>query len=150
MLRTIRRWNQTGQKYAGEPDIARTFLAEHNIVLWTLVGITYAWVATCLVKDGFPGVPRSNVIPSVLALMFFAVSFKVAFTVEDAPELLKGIDSASFLAVTQRFDLVTKARFVFLCVGLLAVLVIAVLIVSPSLTRKSHKGTLWPHAVMIC
>jgi ethanolaminephosphotransferase len=40
--RVLRRWNQTGQKFAAEPDIARTFFPAHPAIFWGLFMITYA------------------------------------------------------------------------------------------------------------
>ncbi|OBT48294.1 hypothetical protein VE00_01172 [Pseudogymnoascus sp. WSF 3629] len=116
-LRFTRRWNQTGQKFAGEPDIARTFLAEHTTFLWALVFAMYMWNCYSLSSTGFPHLPRSIAkgVSQFLAVM--AAAFKVAFTHEDAPELLDW--TASKVAeLTTGFSLVARARGVFIGIAL--------------------------------
>ncbi|KAF3207428.1 major facilitator super transporter protein [Orbilia oligospora] len=41
LLRLTRRWNQTGQKHAGAPDITNTFLTNNPTILWALVFFSY-------------------------------------------------------------------------------------------------------------
>ncbi|TAQ89779.1 hypothetical protein B7494_g1852 [Chlorociboria aeruginascens] len=83
-----RRWNQTGQKFAGEPDIARKFLFDHNLTLWYLVGATYLWNLKSLANQGFPELPQLLSGALFTALTTAAVTFKFAFTNEDSPELM--------------------------------------------------------------
>ncbi|KAI9746422.1 MAG: major facilitator super transporter protein [Claussenomyces sp. TS43310] len=119
-LRIVRRWNQTGQKFAGEPDIARTFLSQHNIALWGLVGATYLWNAALLANNGFHRLPRT-ISTTIAALLFtISASFKLAFTMEDAPELLQSLTLLpSFLTTLPgSLSLVTRARGVFLGIGM--------------------------------
>lgn len=116
-LRLTRRWNQTGQKFAGEPDIARTFLAEHTTLLWALVFAMYMWNCYSLSSTGFPHLPRSIAKGISQLLVVMAAAFKVAFTHEDAPELLDW--AASKVAeLTTGFSLITRARGVFIGIGL--------------------------------
>lgn len=116
-LRVLRRWNQTGQKLAGEPDIARTFLAERNELLWFLVGLTYLWNTFSLARFGFPRLGRSASTAVASVLFLASISFKLAFTHEDAPEQLGSLAKAA-LALTPPGDLVTKANVVFLIIGI--------------------------------
>jgi ethanolaminephosphotransferase len=116
----LRRWNQTGQKFAGEPDIARTFLAEHNEFLWVLIGFTYFWTGSTLARSGFPRLPRSAAAAVSTLLSVVAISFKLAFTNEDAPEQL-GVLAHTALSLTPGGSLVTKARLVFWGIGIAAV-----------------------------
>lgn len=74
--RILRRWNQTGQKFAAEPDIARTFFSAHQDTLWFLVILTYA--NTC--KHLFVSLPSSLVwrlvcLFSTLAAFVFKLTF---------------------------------------------------------------------------
>ncbi|RAL60872.1 hypothetical protein DID88_010196 [Monilinia fructigena] len=89
--RIARRWNQTGQKFSGDPDIARTFFSQHRLTLWTLVGATYVWNLQSLARRGFSRFPQivAGAISTLLATA--AVTFKLAFTNEDSPELLAGL-----------------------------------------------------------
>lgn len=118
-MRTARRWNQTGQKFAGEPDIARMFLSSHRLTLWVLVGITYLWNIQSLVNKGFSRFPQLFAGAIATSLATASITFKLAFTHEDSPELLAG--PAKAMAATDSelgLSLVTRARFVFMGIGL--------------------------------
>ena len=115
--RIVRRWNQTGQKFAGEPDIGRTFLSKHRLFLWVLIASTYLWNLQCLASRGFPRFPKivAGLIATTLAT--FAVTFKLNFTNEDSPEMMAG--PAKAMADSEiGFSLVIWARFVFMGIGL--------------------------------
>jgi ethanolaminephosphotransferase len=115
--RIVRRWNQTGQKFAGEPDIAHTYFSQHRLLLWSLVGITYLWNLQSLASHGFPRFPQLLAGAIATALATAAVTFKLAFTNEDSPELMAGL--AKSLADSEvGVSLVTRARIVFLAIGL--------------------------------
>ncbi|ODA82694.1 hypothetical protein RJ55_01202 [Drechmeria coniospora] len=97
-LRLTRGWNQTGQKFAGEPDIVKTFLVPFP----QLLGLPFI-VATSLT--------------SILASAAF--TFKLAFTVEDSPELVVGWLKTAI----ERFEgqsLLSRARVVFAVIALIA------------------------------
>jgi ethanolaminephosphotransferase len=122
-LRIVRRWNQTGQKFAGEADIARTFLSTHTELLWGLIAATYIWNAQTLGKVGFPSLPRPIAAALAVTLMIFAVNFKLAFTNEDAPELISG-RAMTILRLSAGWDLITRARMVFLSIAVCLVFTI--------------------------
>ncbi|KAH8431218.1 mannose-ethanolamine phosphotransferase LAS21 [Aspergillus melleus] len=108
-LRILRRWNQTGQKFAGEPDVAREFLPSHPHVLWSLVVLTYADVLVHLV---FGFAPAISWILMVLPMVAAALLFKVSSVASDSFELIGG----SFLEPVSKFvgsmPLVLHARLV--------------------------------------
>lgn len=110
--RLVRGWNQTGQKFAGEPDIVHTFIATSPGLLWALVGATYLWIARDL-RNGFSGLPAavSFVIATGLALAAFA--FKLAYTSEDAPELVSGL-TLKILDYLPKASLVARAQAIFI------------------------------------
>ncbi|KAG2417187.1 hypothetical protein HFD88_008405 [Aspergillus terreus] len=116
--RILRRWNQTGQKFSAEPDIAKSFLPSHQYILWALVATTYADRYVRLVSHH----PRS-IIWQLLAqsVTMTAFLFKLVFALSDSPELLDG----SFLEPVSKFasllSLVWHARVVLF--GLLALVV---------------------------
>jgi ethanolamine phosphate transferase 2 subunit G len=112
-MRLARRWNQTGQKFAGAPDIARTFLSEHTNILWILVGATYLWNLNSLVNATFSlfGQLIGSAVGAVLITA--ALTFKLAFTQEDSPELLSGI-MKSFSETNVGISLVIRARLIFI------------------------------------
>ncbi|KAK3301555.1 alkaline-phosphatase-like protein [Chaetomium strumarium] len=118
--RIIRSWNQTGQKFAGEPDIAKTFLHTNPILLWGLIGATYLWVHQNLIY-GLSGLPIWLSFAAATGLGLAAFTFKVAFTLEDAPELVTEFARRSLdLNFTQGASLVARARAVFMGIALLA------------------------------
>lgn len=109
--RFLRRWNQTGQKFAAEPDIARKFFPGHPAVFWGLVILTYVDAGRHLFKS-LPSVALLRL--SALVLTALAFMFKVNFAAADSPELL--IDSFISRAVgtwPDSFSLVWQARLVF-------------------------------------
>lgn len=121
LLRIVRAWNQTGQKHAGEPDIARTFLPAHNILLWLLVLVTYLDVIQRLSRRAVPWASRHLATAASLALGIAALGFKVAFTKADAPELLEGL---GYLCVRpfEQASLVAQARAIFTGIAIMTVL----------------------------
>ncbi|KAL9031921.1 MAG: hypothetical protein Q9196_000117 [Gyalolechia fulgens] len=110
-MRVIRAWNQTGQKHAGRPDIARGLLSNHSYILWALVCIIYlALPGKMWFKSlGQFGRTASFVYATVLCVV--GLVFKIAFTTADAPELLEGLPIPQILA---SFDLTRLARALFL------------------------------------
>ncbi|KAL8760164.1 MAG: hypothetical protein Q9184_003407 [Pyrenodesmia sp. 2 TL-2023] len=122
IMRITRAWNQTGQKHAGELDIARGWLQAHSFFLWSFVCIAYAVVATNMPPEGLALIARwvSSTFAALLCLA--AMMFKVAFTMADAPELLRGLPLLQH-GILEYGDLMTQARAVFagmlvFCVGI--------------------------------
>jgi ethanolaminephosphotransferase len=131
--RVVRRWNQTGQKFAGADDIVTSgiFHGNNSILLWVLVGATYLDVTNRVSKHIARSVVslsnplyRRQLDPQpldhhrvvgtlvTLPLCVTAFIFKLAFTAKDAPELTYSI-TPSLMAWIESFDLVGLARFVF-------------------------------------
>ncbi|EWC48276.1 hypothetical protein DRE_02380 [Drechslerella stenobrocha 248] len=114
LLRVTRRWNQTGQKYAGADDIARGFLSEHPALLWTLVFLAYTdmfWrlkhhLAT---KHSAAIMGTFLSFPPVLCSMLFKLSMAALDTKELIPGFL--VDFAESIA---QLSVVTQAQLVFL------------------------------------
>lgn len=144
-LRVCRRWNQTGQKYAGSPDIARSFLTEHNILLWILITATYASTSFSLARTGFPSLARPQASALAFAVFVLAMNFKIAFTLADAPELLRGINPLN-LSMLSRYsgnlDLVSNARILFASLGGCLAYTLLTSLIAPSPTPIYHKGTI--------
>jgi ethanolaminephosphotransferase len=138
ILRVVRRWNQTGQKFAGADDIVNSgiFHGNNSILLWVLVGATYLdatnrisrHIARSVVTldkplstsqlDSEPE-QQHRMMGSLIAtpLCVAAVVFKLAFTVKDAPELTYGI-SEGIMERVEMLNLVDLARMVFGGIGL--------------------------------
>lgn len=77
----------------------------------------YMWNCYSLSSAGFPHLPRSIAKGVSQFLVVMSAAFKVAFTHEDAPELLDW--TASKIAeLTTGFSLVTRARGVFIGIAL--------------------------------
>jgi ethanolaminephosphotransferase len=130
--RVIRRWNQTGQKYAGADDIVNSGIFHSNsFVLWSLVGATYMDVTLRLARHAARSIATFDKDQSskgleteasdtnrmmgtiaVLPLTVTAFAFKLAFTAKDAPELTYGI-AGSMMVSLEALDLVGLAQMVF-------------------------------------
>ncbi len=121
LLRIVRVWNQTGQKRAGEPDIARTVLPAHNMLLWLLILLTYIDVIQRLSRRVLPWASRHFATAASLALGIAALGFKVAFTKADAPELLEGLGYL-ILRPMEEASLVAQARAVFTSIAIMVML----------------------------
>ncbi len=141
-FRIIRSWNQTGQKFAGEPDLVTTFLTPHPTFLWSLVIASYSLVAAQLSRD-LSATIHVLVSGSLAAgLMLLALTFKLAFTSEDAPELVVGFVKrlADIFVPVGGPDLVTRARAVFVGLGFTALWPIFLLVVRPAwVSRRGCK-----------
>ncbi|CAJ2506873.1 Uu.00g080590.m01.CDS01 [Anthostomella pinea] len=136
MMRLVRGWNQTGQKFAGEPDIVTIFLTTNPSLLWTLVLATYAMVSWELF-NGLEGVPSVVSGSVVVGVVTSALSFKLAFTNEDAPELVVGF-ARTVTSMLNGPSLLTRARAVFTGIGLMSLYPIYLLAVQPSKSSKAQ------------
>jgi ethanolaminephosphotransferase len=116
--RLMVRWNQTGQKHTGEPDIVHGFFPSHHVLMWILILATYLMVGYRLARTCL----RSDMVGDAdLAIAFVvilpAVVFKLNFTQADAPELVLGL-GGQLRAITADLDLLTQARVVFVMLTL--------------------------------
>ena len=121
LLRIVRVWNQTGQKHAGEPDIARTVLPAHNMLLWLLVLVTYLDIVQRLSRRAVPWASRHLTTAISLALGIAALGFKFALTKADAPELLEGLGHLVPRPGGEA-SLVAQARAVFTSIAIMMAL----------------------------
>ncbi len=131
--RVIRRWNQTGQKFAGADDIVTSgiFHGNSSILLWVVVGATYLdvtnristhiarWFVTLSNpqrsrQSGSQPLDEHRVAGMLIALPLCTTAFvfKLAFTAKDAPELTYSITS-SLMVWAEGLDLVGLAQTVF-------------------------------------
>lgn len=131
--RVIRRWNQTGQKYAGADDIVTSgiFHGTNSIILWSLVGATYMDITIRLSRhvarsiatfddeknkslDELESSDANRLVATlgVMPLGATAFVFKLAFTAREAPELTKGV-TGGMLDWVGSLSLVGVARMVF-------------------------------------
>ncbi|KAI0808470.1 alkaline-phosphatase-like protein [Xylaria sp. FL0064] len=130
MMRLMRSWKQTGQKFAGEPDIVTTFLLPNPIFLWILVWSTYLLVSRELLRslDGTPTMISGSIVAGVVTS---AVSFKLTFTKHDAPEIVVGF-ARFFADLFDEPSLVTQARAVFMGIGLVTIYPVYLLVFQPT------------------
>ena len=142
VLRVVRVWNQTGQKHAGEADIAKAVLPLHNHVMWIIIVITYLGIVLRLSRRANPWASRRLFSAAAFTLGVIAFDFKVTFTKADAPELLDGLHYFAFGMIATG-SLVTRARGVFL-----SIMAMTVWIRLPSIRRVFNRnrkdiGTPW-------
>ena len=110
----MRRWNQTGQKYAGEADLNNQIMIQNPTLLWSIIAVTYFLVPWRLRRRVSKlGGKHLGLLPAAVTLSAFL--FKVAFTSAEAPELLdKVIIMKPFVTFATQFSLLKLARLVFL------------------------------------
>lgn len=107
--RILRRWNQTGQKFTAQPDVAHAFLPSHPHVLWSFVILTYSDVFAHLVSGFSQSIPW---ILTVFAVVTAALLFKIASVASDSFELLSGSVLEPVPKVVGGIPLVLHARLV--------------------------------------
>ncbi|EER40547.1 phosphoethanolamine transferase [Histoplasma capsulatum var. duboisii H88] len=123
--RIMRRWNQTGQKFAAEPDIARTFFPSYTNVLWILILLTYTDICQGMVRRTSSAGAASFSRLFFPILTSFALLFKLSFTAADSPELLQNVLISSHLVGSiTGVSLITQARLVFTGIAIALVYVI--------------------------
>jgi ethanolaminephosphotransferase len=147
------RWNQTGQKHAGDADIAHTLFPDRHVSMWLLILATYAYVGVMLVRRTAAAVVAPELAVVVAAVVVLpALVFKLNFTQADAPELVRGL-AAGIRAWSAPFDLVVQARVAFAALAAATLAVVGLAVAShraswsvglrergllPSLTERLH------------
>lgn len=147
LSKIARRWNQTGQKFAGEPDIATSFFPEHTTIMWILIIVTYLDVCQRICRRMIPWLSLQFAAPLSTLLILIAFTFKLAFTSADAPELLRDMKLFNpLLNAVQKFSLVAQARAVFIgiALGLTAAVIVPKLKWPQSHRKQSAQGTKAP------
>lgn len=138
-IRIIRSWNQTGQKFAGEPDIVKIFVHKYPEALWMIALAMYG-IAWSRMLPHFEGVPFVLTTSVTSVLLSSAFTFKLAFTAADAPELIVGFAKT----INDRFEgqsLLWRARVVFICLGALSVFAVVRGISGGRHSRSASKQT---------
>jgi ethanolamine phosphate transferase 2 subunit G len=111
LLRVIRAWNQTGQKFAGEPDIVKSILQPNPDFLALLVILTYVHAGYALYCHSFAFEPTFRRVLWPLMLVGTSLVFKISMASEAGeylPIWLRHIPSSWSLSVAN------KARMTFL------------------------------------
>lgn len=132
-VRIATRWNQTGQKFASEPDIVNTFLLKHTTTLWALVFIAYLWNFQNMKSQKSP-----YSLPYLFEIMTFilstaALTFKLAITGENSPEVVGKTLRTIINFADFKIPVVFRARFFFILWTTILLLVI--------LSRSNHNKT---------
>ncbi|QSS62502.1 phosphoethanolamine transferase [Histoplasma capsulatum] len=123
--RIMRRWNQTGQKFAAESDITKTFFPSYTNVLWILVLLTYTDICQGMVRRTSSAGAASFSRLFFPILTSFALLFKLSFTAANSPELLQNVLISSHLVGSiTGVSLITQARLVFTGIAIALVYVI--------------------------
>ncbi|KAI4778131.1 alkaline phosphatase-like protein [Aureobasidium sp. EXF-3400] len=122
------RWNQTGQKHAGDPDVAHTFFPDHYIILWMLIITAYIHLAFRIGRRTFADIlaPEFATI-SAISLVLPSFVFKLNFTQADAPELVGGL-AETITEWTSELDLVLQARAAFVGMGIATTVVLVMVV----------------------
>lgn len=124
------RWNQTGQKHAGEPDVVHAFFPDHHVLMWMLILATYGYVTFLITRRTFRDLLSPEIAAAAaLVLVLPAVVFKLNFTQADAPELVQGL-ALQIRRWTESHTLVLQAQVFF---ALLALATVTVVVLSVSL-----------------
>ncbi|RPB25398.1 alkaline phosphatase-like protein [Terfezia boudieri ATCC MYA-4762] len=117
LIRISSRWNQTGVKHQGAPDIVTGFLLKHTTVMWILILATYLyslWRLNKRVCRRWGSAPSFVLASTIISA---AVTFKMSFTQQDAIEAIP----EWLLPIVQLFEsapLVSLARAAFMALGI--------------------------------
>ncbi|KAG6042201.1 hypothetical protein E4U41_003947 [Claviceps citrina] len=123
VVRLIKGWNQTGQKFAGAPDIVKSFVSPNPPLLWGLLIVSYLACSLQLMSSVHHG-PYMAVMSVTSALALSAFAFKLAFTAEDAPELVTGFAKKLHETLPGQ-SLLSRARVVFVLLAIVACFAVA-------------------------
>lgn len=137
----MRRWNQSGQKYAGASDIASFFTAEHKNLLWLLVTATYMQTGLQIYARGavyFTGSRKTAFYYFVVMQVIVAFAFKALFTLNDDPDLVPDL-VMRLLAAYQVFTLTALARLIF---GMALVSIVLVVLSRRNISQPQTNSTL--------
>ncbi|KAI9661978.1 MAG: major facilitator super transporter protein [Alyxoria varia] len=136
LLRFVRRWNQSGQKHSGAPDIATTFFRAEPSVLLILILLTFVDLLPQLIRRSLNPISFSKSLAALGSATLCAVCivFKAIFTVNDSPELW-ATHAGTVRALGERLPaLITLARIVFSGTALLIITLIVRRTRGPSVT----------------
>jgi ethanolamine phosphate transferase 2 subunit G len=133
--RVVVRWNQTGQKHAGAPDIVHNFFPNQHILMWLLILVTHGYLCFMLVQRTFRDLVALEVAVGIATVLIVpAIVFKLNFTQADAPELVQGL-AEQLREWSAPFSLVQQALFTFL---LLALATIGVAVMAIGLAKNTE------------
>lgn len=119
LVRIIRSWNQTGQKYAGAPDIAKYLeLEENSTILWSLIGIYYGSLLERVWKNSFSNVNRMAGFVFSFMTVVSSLAFKMNMAYHSGEAVPKIVEKFLIPMDQQHPEkLISLARMSFLSVG---------------------------------
>ncbi|KKA27122.1 hypothetical protein TD95_000367 [Thielaviopsis punctulata] len=114
MLRLLRGWNQTGQKFAGGPDIFSAFIKPAPPILWLLIFVTML-INGCLLSFRMRGLrtPFDMASPLSSFIVLQVLFFKLTATNMDSPELAPAALVEFFKSLLDLASAAMQARMVF-------------------------------------
>ena len=108
LLRIIRTWNQTGQKWAGDPDIVSEFLKPHPLLCASLVFVTYLTTFAVFQWRSSQVLPLASIRNSTLVAIVMLFKLKIWVRAGDLAPIF--VDHVIAYLPTQDVSL---ARFTF-------------------------------------
>ncbi|RMZ87227.1 hypothetical protein DV736_g5546, partial [Chaetothyriales sp. CBS 134916] len=143
-----RRWKQTGQKYAGDPDLVSEVWSKRPFLLWLLIIATYTLFSRNLSQRAIKWLNSKQLGFLPVFISMTALIFKITFTAADAPELVNGVTVLEpLVAFTRQYSLVGLARVSFL--GLAQLLLCAIYYEAPW-TNRTHLASFLATFLDIC
>lgn len=116
LVRLIRAWNQTGQKYAGGPDIAKALASdEYNNFLWILIVIHYGSLIEKLWKGTLIDLPQMAAFTFSFTTIVSSLCFKVNVAIESGEKIPRVLNILK-MSSTDPVNLIHLAQISFFCV----------------------------------
>ncbi|KAL8795984.1 MAG: hypothetical protein Q9195_001560 [Heterodermia aff. obscurata] len=143
VLRLVRIWNQTGQKHAGEPDVARNVLPAHNVMLMAIVLASFLFASYRFFRRLSS---RHSFAIAGLSIWLCLAGFtlKARFTIADAPELLIGLEPWLFVEAMKHNSLPAQLIQLLSGIGVFAFLAIFPGDWIPPGIGRESQHFLWP------
>uniref|UniRef100_A0A060T0D6 GPI ethanolamine phosphate transferase 2 n=1 Tax=Blastobotrys adeninivorans TaxID=409370 RepID=A0A060T0D6_BLAAD len=118
IIRIIRGWNQTGQKYAGAPDIAKYLeMEDHANLLWSMIGLYYGSLLERLWKGPFGALPSMGGFVVSFTTVIASLVFKLNMAFHSG-EPLPALAQHFITDHADDTQLASLARFSFLTIFL--------------------------------
>lgn len=122
IVRVIRSWNQTGQKHAGEPDIA-SFLSkpENAAGLWFLIILYYGSLFERIWRGTFKNINQIAGFFFSFITIASSISFKVnmaCLSGDTVPTLIRKVGAFDSSIIDDPSKLISYARLSFVIIGI--------------------------------
>jgi ethanolamine phosphate transferase 2 subunit G len=115
LVRLIRAWNQTGQKYAGGPDVAKALASDqYSSLLWVLIIIHYGSLIEKLWKGTLIDLPPMAGFTFSFTTIVSSLCFKVNMAIESG-ESIPGVLQILKMSSNDPINLIRLAQLSFFC-----------------------------------